>query len=691
MASAGVLGDDIPHENYDLVGTNLDFVISLLRSSIIYSEYALMAMYNESMSAAGQNLTVVREVLIPADRLLSEIRDVAGSYENLSTLLPPFADLSSQMDSFASMEVSLLQSREVILSAAHLENMTGDQLLEALEAIRSVNSLINRMNATIDDMLVSANSIIALEVEGQRPFTDNQLIPLIEMLRELLHLIEVEIDYTIINEIPWGSTQPFLLFWLSSDWYYLDEVITGGGYLYYDGAFAPNHQIAIEMDGANLTAAVTSSTGAYAFTYQIPLDPSWLGTHDLRATTITPNGTLNSSTLQITIALIPTVMALHISASQVSPDEAFSARVTLRDIRGTRLSTSECYYTLDSAAVDFSTDANGEHESSWLGYDLGFGAHSIRAFFDGELPYAPCSSATRYFEMNIPTSIDLEITSSRIFRGYYLVGEGVLLSNGTEPIASQVITLSVDGSVVENLTTDSYGRFSFRIPTEGLAVGAHTLKAQFLQRDIIWRYSEDTIGFTVTGTKQAQYPFFPAIPGWGKLGPPDIFVYLFIGPNAYYFWLLMLLLAGIIVKTYQISTRRKAVAGEQARAISAIEIAPEPVPGPAPTAEEFALELSLSPTSPSTPNERIVWYYHRLLSFLTRRDRLPFMTSMTHWEVARLMKTLGYPSAPVEKATVLFEMALYSGQNLSDTDTVLMSSTLTNLIGGRRREVADVV
>ncbi|MDD1768671.1 MAG: hypothetical protein LUQ55_01655, partial [Methanomassiliicoccales archaeon] len=177
MISDGVLGDDIPHENYDLVGTNLDFVISLLRSSISYSEFALMAMYNESMPDADQNLTIVREVLIPAERLLSNIRDIAGSYENLSTLLPPFADLSVRMDSFAAMERTLIQSRDDIVSATTLETLTDEELLRALEAIRTVRSLINRMNGTIDQMLVSANSIIALVVEGESPFTDNQLIP----------------------------------------------------------------------------------------------------------------------------------------------------------------------------------------------------------------------------------------------------------------------------------------------------------------------------------------------------------------------------------------------------------------------------------------------------------------------------------------------------------------------------------
>ncbi|MCJ7464547.1 MAG: DUF4292 domain-containing protein, partial [Thermoplasmata archaeon] len=98
--------DEIPHENYDLAKSSLDVVISLLRSSIAYSENALQRMYNESMDQVEQNLTVVRGLLTPAGLILDKIRNIAGSYENLSRLLPPFNSLSAQMDSFSSMEVS---------------------------------------------------------------------------------------------------------------------------------------------------------------------------------------------------------------------------------------------------------------------------------------------------------------------------------------------------------------------------------------------------------------------------------------------------------------------------------------------------------------------------------------------------------------------------------------------------------
>jgi hypothetical protein len=53
---------------------------------------------------------------------------------------------------------------------------------------------------------------------------------------------------------------------------------------------------------------------------------------------------------------------------------------------------------------------------------------------------------------------------------------------------------------------------------------------------------------------------------------------------------------------------------------------------------------------------------------------------MTHWEVARILKILGFPVRPVEKATILFERALYSGASLSDDDVIMMSTALTDLV-----------
>ena len=685
--------DDIPHENYDLVSSNLNVVLQLLRSTITYSEYGLQAMYDENMGYVDQNLTAVRGLLTPAARLLSEIRDIAESYENLSKLLPPFSSLSSQMDSFASMEGSLLGARDDVVSASRLENMTGDEMLAAIAAIQYVNSLIAQMNGTIDQMLVSANGIINLTVDGSQPFTDNQLIPLIERLRELLFTIEYEVDIIAREGIRWNETQSFSLLWLSAADYYLGEQIVGGGYLYFNGSFAPNHEVNVTMDGDNLTSVLTTSAGRYSFSYPIPVNASWLGQHTLQATAITPNGTLSSATVTIRILLKPTILTLSISSTLLAYDEDLMASVSLEDFRGVSLPGAPCHFILDGTNITFATNLVGEYDQSWSAPELGFGTHHLQAFYEGELPYAPSASENLSFVVDIPTNVSVTLFITRLFTGYYIVGSGTLLANGTTPLADQNITLSVDGIALDNVTTGENGEFAFSIPSEGMTLGAHTLRAEFLHRDIIWRYSYAEQGFSIYGAKQGKYPFFPVIPGWGGLFPPDTFPYLFIGSYAYVFWLLVLLLAGITIRLLRTSkTRREhAARATPSEVLEPMDKIIAPFAPAQVSAEEFAAEMGPEDEGPATPNQRIVWYYQRLLSFLTRREKLSLRASMTHWEVARMLKAVGYPSNPVDRITLLFEQALYSGTDLSDNETVQMSTSMTKLITVRRPGVADAV
>jgi hypothetical protein len=671
--------DEIPHENYDLVKSNLDVVISLLKSSIGYSENALQRMYNESMDQVEQNLTIVRGLLTPAELILDKIRNIAGSYENLSRLLPPFNSLSAQMDSFSSMEVSLLGARDDVVSASQLANLTEEEMLKALDSIRMVNSLILQMNNTIDDMLVSANGIIGLVVEGSQPFTDNRLIPLIEQLRDLLNIILAEIDLITQERVPWDETQPFLLLWLSAGDYYLGDAIIGGGYLYFDGAFAIDHMVAVQMDGTNLTFANTSSGGRFSFSYPIPLDASWLGSHVLKATTITPAGVLNSNVVTIRIMLMPTSISLVVNSNLLTIDDELVADVQLMDVRERPLENAPCHFILDGQDLTFRTDSLGNFQESWMASDLDYGTHVLQAFYDGELPYEPSASNATTVVVDIPTSVSLSLFATRYFIGYYVVGNGTLVANGTTPMPSQDITLSIDGIVVANLTTGQDGQFAFSVSTDSMALGGHTIVAAFLHHESVWRYSQDEKSFTVYGLKLGKYPFWPIIPKW-SFGPGDTISYLFVGQYAYFFWLLMLMAVAIAVRVIQMRDKRKRLQPSTTEILESLENVAEPGTIPAATMAELAKDMIAGEVGPANPNEKIVWYYQRLLAFLSAKANIAIRTSMTHWEVARILKVLGFPIRPVEKATILFERALYSGASLSDDDVVMMSTALTDLV-----------
>src|SRR4030065_169864 len=199
---------ELPHENFELVGSDLEMVIALLNSSIRASENALRQFYEEDVPEANQHLSMASGILTPANQILTEIEDLAESYENLSALLPPFLQLQGQMGEWSSKEESLLVMRDDIVTASQLANLTDEDLIAAIAAIRTVHSLIISLNRTIDNMLVSADAISALTVDADHVFVPNELRPLIEKLRELVQMILAEIEALIQDEIPWGRDPP---------------------------------------------------------------------------------------------------------------------------------------------------------------------------------------------------------------------------------------------------------------------------------------------------------------------------------------------------------------------------------------------------------------------------------------------------------------------------------------------------
>ncbi len=689
---ANARADEIPHENYDLVGSNLDVVISLLNSSIGYSELALDSMYEKAMDYVQQNLSIAGSILIPAGLILDKIKNVASSYENLSRLLPPFESLSTQENSFASMETSLIGSMDDLVSASTLASLTGDELTHALDAVSRVYSLLIQMNMTIDRMLESATDIIALDADGRMPFTDNNLIPKIERLRDLLNMTLSEVDRLVNEEIHWSHTEPFLLLWFASTSYYLEDVMNGGGTLFFDGAFAANYEIEIMIDANNLTQTTTLANGRYSFSYPIPLNSSWLGSHTIQATAMTPSGLLSSASVLIQIVLIPTEINLEPSETLLTIDDQLRLDAHLQDKEERPVPNALCYIIAGATNLSFTTNVIGNHTSLWDASELGYGIHTFQAFYVGGLPYAPSSSDLVTVTIDIPTNVTLNLFAKRFFISQYVLGNGTLVANGTTPIPGERITVSVDGFVVANSTTDIEGVFAFAIVAGSFGAGTHILKAAFLHREMVWRYSEADAPFSIYTQRLVKYPFFPVIPGWGGGGISETIPYIFFGEYAYITWLLILALIGTSIKILQ--ARRKARMTERIAAQEVVSFLDEqktPTPVAVQGTGEATPDIFADASHIVSPNERIIRYYRNLLGFLRGKRNISLRDSMTHWEVASLLKSLGYPFPQVDKATQLFEQALYSGSTLTDSETVQMSAALGHLINVKASEVFHAI
>jgi len=174
---------------------------------------------------------------------------------------------------------------------------------------------------------------------------------------------------------------------------------------------------------------------------------------------------------------------------------------------------------------------------------------------------------------------------------------------------------------------------------------------------------------------------------------PDVLVpYLFFGKYAYFTWLMILALVAIGVRVYQRSQNKMRLSrANPVDHLEPLDISPglsaSPVLVPA---EDIYSSLS-DKGAPADPNERVVWYYQRMLGFLTRTLRISLKPSMTHLEVARMLGSLGYPKDPVEGATRLFERALYSGEQMTESDSSDMGLLFRNIVSATSKGVAHAV
>ena len=672
---------EIPHENFELANSDMSMIIAMLNSSVRASETALTFFYEENVNDANQYLDIIGRVLVPAGQLVGEIKDVAGSYDNLSELLPPFEDLYSGERSFSGMEDTLLGIRDDVMSLSQLENLSDADLAHALEEIRIVYSLIGSMNNTIDAMLVAADQITSLTVDNTQPFADNNLTALIERLRDLLHIIIVQIDQIIHNDVNWGDVRPFLVLWVADASLYLEEDLVCGGYLFLNGTFSPNHQISIIMDNSNFTTLTTRTDGSFGFSYNIPIDARWLGSHLLVARTQTPYENISSDEITITVSRIPTTLTISASRILLALNQDTAISVVLEDVKGSPIPDADIILVLDAESIALRTDASGMANITWQAPEIGFGAHPLSASYSGILPYASGQSAEVVITVNIPTTMYLHMFTARLSEGYHIVGNGSLFANGSTPMQGQMITLFIDGVERGNATTGANGMFAFSIPSTNLSRGAHELRAAFIHREIMWRYSEATESFIILSPTQVKYPFFPVIPGWDT-GPGITIPYLFFGENAYYTWLFVLLAIGVTIKTMQ--ARRSRAEKKKLDLDRVQELEPELAPRKGLAIDDFALESGTRPSGPYDPNEMVVQYYNRLLGFLRRKRRVAIPDSMTHRELAGFLQSIGYSKTHVQRVTELFEKAMYSGSRLSEDEAVRMTTDVSRIVGESR-------
>jgi len=687
LVVAGPTTAEIPHEDYDLVNPDMELIVVLLRTTVDHAEQCMESLLDERIEDAYQNLSVVDGLIGPAEELVDDMAGIAASYDDLVSLTPPFSVLSVEVRKFADMEAQLIEVREDIRTLAGNTVLTPEEASLAVVTINDATSLITVMNTTLDNIQASGQEISSLVVDDETPFAENDFDELVDGLRAWLQVVEAEltefIDGSGSGDDPWAEVEPFLTLWLADLTVYLGESVSGGGYLFYDGAFRPGHDISVMIDGLEVTTSLTGEYGRYAFSYKHSAEAEWLGSHVAISSVNLYFGLLESRSIDFVATTIPTRVELGLAQLEFAPDEMLTVVVGITDVRSRPVPNASCLVQIDSRTIELQTDPMGLAAWSDRAGSLDYGDHVLRAEYEGVLPFASSASEDVVFTVSVPTRLELDLASSRLRAGALMVGDGRLVANLSDPLQGMPVGLSLDGTQMLNVTTGADGAFSFAMETLNLSVGTHVISAEFLGRSEVLRYCINETAFTLTADDDSdQFPFWPFIPGWSG-GPPEAVYNVFFGEFAYVTWLAIVIVVVAMARTVR---TRRAVMQSRVEAASRPRKAAQPSMSAAALRPEEMMMASLieGVGPPGDPNSRIVWEYRRLVSYLASRRMIALRASMTHREIAKVLGTLGYPKDVVDQATGLFEAAFYSGRRLSvsDMERMVESVSVLRRVGG---------
>ncbi len=323
---------------------------------------------------------------------------------------------------------------------------------------------------------------------------------------------------------------------------------------------------------------------------------------------------------------------------------------------------------LDGARfAEHSTNARGgfarTHAIAIDPAEVGSRTVSVEVSVDGET----LTASDGFVVTRIPTSTTL--TAERPIFGAL---EDAILLVRVHPVPPPApFTVEVDGKAAASGVTGSGGLATLSFPPYSFDLGCHDAQASYPGSAV----------YAPSQSKEADCLFTMATtPPTPRGGPADLslFEQLFGPILGLILEKLVMLLAVILLALLvflavsYVRSRRAIPLGGTLAGISTAGVAPAVV---------AAIERRLAAVSPApwSPLRQVVRAYARLLLKLARTGVDP--RPLTPREIARIMAARGYPRAPVDQVTGMFERALYADEPL-DPDAVASFEGGVDRLGG---------
>ena len=654
---------EIPHENFDLVSTDMNLVVQLLNQGLNATEMALVSCIDGRPANASQNLTLLDTILEPVAELISEIENLATSYYSLRYLTPPFEKLALGGHRF------ILNQSIFLNCLASLKSYVGKTLfalesVEVGELIASSRTTVFNMNSNLNTMDNATEGVSNLLVENTRVFDTTYLEELIDRLRMLLDEYQTQLD-SLFFIMQWG--EPFLLLILDDDEYYLGEKVKITGYLYNGPAPIVGKAVDIYKDGMWLDTVPTNDNGTFDAAWDIFIDKDELGRHNITATAVI-EGYFLEDKREIVVLKIPTNLTLWINGERFPPDETIVATSLLEDYIHKPLEDKTVEYQLDNRYIDLMTSATGQAELVLKAAELEWGRHYITARFNGTEIYDPAENVTQFFDVNYNVSLQLSLSSNRVKQGDNVTIKATLQVNNTRTLPDHEISLKIDDTFLVSGITNEDGDFVYKLNTKNTPSGTHFVTAWFFSTELKYEDAVSPVQILII-----------YVPSSGEHGDGGDWWDTLVG-NVY--WLLLLIIIIMILAVLMLSKdaiENARVAGLRKAAglktpgvtVGTIPVAEDMLPPP-----EFPVsgEVSGLDFSAMPPRVAIVKRYGLLLEALRVWRKIPIQANMTAREIGELLRRTGYPADETTQLTGIFERAMYSARETTSADWERFSS-----------------
>ena len=691
-AAAGALADTVPHEDFDEAELDLMALKLLLDESLrLATESLLSCVAEDPEAAASYSLTLLSSLEAPAT-IAQELSEEIDVYEPLVTFIPPFETMASDDSEVTATFASLMQNLTTLRLLSQDALLPPDTYDQAMDLVATANARIQELLFQLDGLEDDALVIGALpEIPDQGYLNVTPLLDAIQALKDKLLRLDQELEQLadkILNPTP----RMFLV--ANSHEMHLGQTLILTGYLFYLGTFIPDLDVSIERNGSLFMTANTGGSGKFSETYHIPMDPEELGAWTFVAWTVYGNATYTSEEVSVNITRIPTVISLDVAPSY-ELGEVVTLNGSLEDHEGLALAGQEVLATLDGIAFSYETDANGTFVVTLATSELGFGAHSVYASYEGNTTHAPSNTSVQEFSLKFPAVLTLLTSEETVELGDTVVLYGTFANSTDEPIGDAPIWIALNGIRYALLTTATNGSFSAPVDTDDIGPGTHVAFAEHDDASSPWfRTVSNEVEFTVEEEKDSG--FIPGI----ITNPDELFEAVkdlledwFLGEYWYIAWAVLIIVSALLYIAYRKLRERSARRRAQEEALRKALLLDPPIFTPKvrplaslPSGSRKLMKATLwkmidALLGSMSPREAIVHGYERFLQFLDKERNTPIEESMTHREIQTELVFMGYPKETVRAVTGVYEKAMYTAREVTVEDALSFADSLATLEG----------